>query len=46
MNTIYSYVFPQMGSGNYARYKKHEDFYKDEYENVWGGVCVHTRMRA
>ena len=42
MNAIYSYVFPQMGSGNYARYKKHEDFYKDEYEKCVC-VCVHAR---
>ena len=39
MNTIYSYVFPQMGPGNYAKYKKHEDCYKDEYEKY---VCVHV----
>ena len=37
MNTIYSYVFPQMGPGNYAKYKKHEDCYKDEYEKY---VCM------
>ena len=37
MNTIYSCVFPQMGPGNCAKYKKHEDFYKEEYEKY---VCV------
>lgn len=42
MNTIYSYVFPQMGSGNYAKNKKHEDFYKDEYEKCVR-VCVCVR---
>ena len=47
MSAIYSYVFPQMGSGNYAKYKKHEDFYKDEYEKcVCVCVCVCARTCA